>query len=1378
MFADDLLASETFTQYKRVGDTVFRDILTEYQNGATDIGDNSTGCVAWWLNDVAPVPPVDYPATGLAGCEQGDKAVYSNAAEGTTIRFRAGNATLARCGSSLLLEATTCTPYVREYGMYMGDGTSKEVDMVIDYVSPDEEVSANFLTMYGSFDHVYSGVSSRVAYFTGGERAGDPASADYVQNVPGGRFRIETTVSLAVDNSSPRIIARPIIPVPIYNLGRDSTRFTTTAQFSIAAYDPDGGAVLWQLPGGSSASRLLGGVSNYHAELASGDDTIPLSSAPGQPGSGIVGFMNVDQNLGLVTMSSPDTIGTGMYSMAIQVSDGSSVVSADVSLYLYHQLYFCHADCYRNSSGLSTPANTDGWYGDFDETGNRCGICSYGGVSVAERCEPKYVSALDGTPGCELLPGSPDCEPSGCPGQPNPGPPPPPPSPPPPPPPLPPPSPPPPQSPSPPPPPPPPPPNVNPPPPGQQPILNPGRRLLQSTSPAFGIRWAENDCKMNAKPYFVYPTPGISETLDEPVPPYPGRFQFKMIPGVENQRGQDIEFEIVVEDSDTCTQLRLEMVQGPAGSSFSVGNYTSQYDPATGGSYRKSGTFRYPAPDSDPKKDDRPGKPQAVCFQALDTYEGSGPYMHCIDVYIPPLDVRPEQMILRFECHSGVLWKPSTDTAASGKFCYFDKETDLDDETVIASVCSSSSYVTAEWHHVYVSLVECGAESCPGTLYVDGEVEAEFETKYGPHDCTEIARPPPPPPPPLPGPAGAGRRLSSMEDIPASPVQMNANQHSSGRSMLQTASPAVCPDGDCSECSCSYRVGSGCGHIIGEFDVFHGIIDEVVIWKKTQPQDFLKNAMWKMPMRKPVHKLEACRGKEVDFKADLLGWYRFNLDTCAQPSAQAIFAPPPPPPPPSRKLLLVDEYLQDASGYVVYTMTDQSGSDNHGVVSSTGYAHLVNAAPFVFAAVPWEPPMVVSAKYAGHSMTSPPPERLEVTVHGVGIAPSKWARCTLDRGQDDPQPFRPRMDTPREYPYTGFDSAYTDEADLYIGDVAYTMSYRTSPASVELPETHGDAGLPKMLELLHPFGLSDAPVGEKRMPFGVWSSGMATCTVPVDTPGPIYTIGLSNDGGMSRGESMQMGRAVDMSLLLDGRGYVDASVVTETITGTEAAAEFTVSAWFMPTTSASEDQTTVIAFSIPAGDGGQTQLNTAIFWWPSKLELSFLNNGEPLGAGVSATADEWHHIAMTYTYESGVGSVTIGRFYLDGVQVAESDPAGAAPKTTEFSQFFVGGFPSGPDVDTNFEGTIDEVCLFPMSMHWHALLFSCSHEAWVTNELSRSFLFLHRSLFTRRPWTARKSFSGLTVSLRTCLLAHCPTLILWPTCASTSPAVVNMGHGG
>jgi hypothetical protein len=282
------------------------------------------------------------------------------------------------------------------------------------------------------------------------------------------------------------------------------------------------------------------------------------------------------------------------------------------------------------------------------------------------------------------------------------------------------------------------------------------------------------------------------------------------------------------------------------------------------------------------------------------------------------------------------------------------------------------------------------------------------------------------------------------------------------------------------------------------------------------------------------------------------------------------------------------------------------------------------------------------------------------------------------------------VDTPREYPYRGLDTEYASEADLYIGDVAYTTSYRTSPAAVRLPETHGDAGLPRMLELLHPFGLYDAPLGENRMPFGVWASGLATCTVPVDTLGPVYTLGLYNDGGMSRGESRQRGRAVDLSLSLDGRAYVDASVVTGTITGTEATSEYTVSAWFKPVATAKNYSPTVMAFSIPAGSGGQTQLDTAIFWQTGTSQLTFLKDGLDVDVRKSAEVGQWHHIATTSTFSTGIGSPTIGRFYLDGVLVAEKGAA-QSPKTTAFSQFFVGGYPSGPDVDTNFVGLIDEV---------------------------------------------------------------------------------------
>eukprot|EP00951_Prasinocladus_malaysianus_P043928 scaffold556958_cov43-Prasinocladus_malaysianus.AAC.1 len=426
MFAPDLLSSQTFTQYKRPEDTFFKDILTEYQIGATDIGNATTGCVSWWLNQVA-YPPVDTPVASQAGCQQGDKAVYTPAVEGTIIKFRASDPSVAACSDPLVLQATGCTPYVEQYGMHLGDGTSRDIEAIVDYVSPDDEPSANFLTLYGTFDHEYNSPAPRVAFFTGGERASDPASEDYVVNVPGGRFRLETTVTLSVDNHSPVVLARPVIPVPIYNTARDTSRLSTQTSFHIAAYDPDGTAVSFTIPSGANAARLLGGVSNYHSPLMNNDTNLASINTPAQPGGGLSGFLSVEAQSGLVTMTNPDTLGPGMYSLVLQVTDGSAVVSADVSIYLYHQLFFCHADCYRNNSGIPTPANPGGWYGDFFETEHRCSICSYGALSTEANCLPKYVSTIDGEPGCEQTPSAPDCEPSGCPGVALPGPPPPPP---------------------------------------------------------------------------------------------------------------------------------------------------------------------------------------------------------------------------------------------------------------------------------------------------------------------------------------------------------------------------------------------------------------------------------------------------------------------------------------------------------------------------------------------------------------------------------------------------------------------------------------------------------------------------------------------------------------------------------------------------------------------------------------------------------------------------------------------------------------------------------------------------------------------------------------------------------------------------------------
>ena len=67
-----------------------------------------------------------------------------------------------------------------------------------------------------------------------------------------------------------------------------------------------------------------------------------------------------------------------------------------------------------------------------------------------------------------------------------------------------------------------------------------------------------------------------------------------------------------------------------------------------------------------------------------------------------------------------------------GRFCYFDADADFSLPETIDRLCSSCTYATHSWHHAYVTVGKTGG----GKLYVDGEVQREFNTTRRPYDCT------------------------------------------------------------------------------------------------------------------------------------------------------------------------------------------------------------------------------------------------------------------------------------------------------------------------------------------------------------------------------------------------------------------------------------------------------------------------------------------------------------------------------------------------------------------------------------------------------------------------------------------------------------------
>jgi len=167
------------------------------------------------------------------------------------------------CADNTGSYVTGCATWSDMYGMYLGDGTSRTVELTttsIDYSCADGDslcnsITGNFLFGEEVFQHGYNTNTAEPyqLYFTGGQRIYeclyDPGigktglSADgtcvedldrLLNNNAEGRYRLIMDVWILGDfNRSPIASQLPVLPVV------RSTSFDTRTLFQIAAYDPD-----------------------------------------------------------------------------------------------------------------------------------------------------------------------------------------------------------------------------------------------------------------------------------------------------------------------------------------------------------------------------------------------------------------------------------------------------------------------------------------------------------------------------------------------------------------------------------------------------------------------------------------------------------------------------------------------------------------------------------------------------------------------------------------------------------------------------------------------------------------------------------------------------------------------------------------------------------------------------------------------------------------------------------------------------------------------------------------------------------------------------------------------------------------------------------
>ena len=587
----------------------------------------------------------------------------------------------------------------------------------------------------------------------------------------------------------------------------------------------------------------------------------------------------------------------GMYNQVVMISSTLAKVPVDFLIYLYKTPSFCHADCAPSATGgLTTFADSDGIYGG-------CTICGDGTSSDFTKCTPVYQTA-------------------GCPGIENDPPPPPPPFPPPP---LPPPNPPTPPS----------------PPPPSPPVVDVGgatppawRRLQQDLSPGsgpvFGIRPSAAACQINSAPLLKEPTPGYSGTSRE-------------VLGAANYvhavaRGSEIVIELAAEDPDSCTELTIKVTGMPETATLSSTVQTGT---------NAAATFTWPVGTDDARLDSRPDH-TVICVHAFDKYAASIStlgYQHCIDIYIQPIPARAEQVVARFGCHMGLLWKPKVTYMGGatgsqlitlpGRFCFFDAGTDYMKSATIDEFCTPALYEDSMWHHAYVSLPDCGsAESaCQGEIIVDGVVAKTF---------------------------------------------------------LTTQTP--CPGG-----SATFAMGAGCTNNLGTFPAFDGAIDEVRIFSRPidlpqVPYLMFDAARDKFPLDQTPSFYD-----DAKYDGDLVAYYRFN-NACSKPIETVHPTPTSPAPTPAptsgRRSLLS---LGDREvGYISYPLVDSAptATPSHGTMYET---HGETTHAVMFTAVPWHLPDVTASGPVASTGTMST-GAVTIPLSGVNIAPSPFLKCTLSNG--------------------------------------------------------------------------------------------------------------------------------------------------------------------------------------------------------------------------------------------------------------------------------------------------------------------------------------------------------------------------------------------
>jgi hypothetical protein len=476
------------------------------------------------------------------------------------------------------------------------------------------------------------------------------------------------------------------------------------------------------------------------------------------------------------------------------------------------------------------------------------------------------------------------------------------------------------------------------------------------------------------------------------------------------------------------------------------------------------------------------------------------------------------------------------------------------------------------------------------------------------------------------------RRLQSLAPSDGEAAAADAAAASSSRSLLQEGDT---PESAGDPCQCTARIAQACSV---KYVGFRGLVDEVAIFAAALAPDEVAQKMFGMASGLPTPRQALGQASPVDYAAGALAYYKFDTP-CAAATTGYPIAPLSP---------------ADSADTVAYY-----GREQYGVVDSAGaglYGGTVFA-PYgnktlVYAAAPWAAPVAVSVLGPGNAtttaMASLPTDAAPARINVVGAAPSPFLTCTTDPG--------------------AMRGSEAGPAIMRVGvSSAHATQWRAAPARVVTS------------------GQVDVGLGAGSY----WGATQVSCAVSASTVGATLHVGVSNDGGLSRGAAVRVAVG-EAALKLDGSGWVDLS---QLLTGEEMNVQYTVGAWVLPSC-ANAAPVYAMAFardnSVTSGMTYDTTVGGFDGVW----------QGNPVqGDSFTAACGAWHFITIvsqaTSNFDARGGAATNGYFYVDGVSRGWSVVGGTTRPMDD--SLYVGGSALG-QAGTKMKGFVDDVRVYTAAL--------------------------------------------------------------------------------